>query len=81
MFATDTAVYYKNPNMLEMDAQFGDIYAHICDKEIEIIQALGETSLEHEELLNEVSDICGEVGQPGRSGQRSRQAQLRYVHE
>ena len=61
MFATDTAVYYKNPNMLEMDAQFGDIYGHICDKEIEIIQALGERVLEYEELLNEVSDICGEV--------------------
>ena len=61
MFATDIAVYYKNPNMLEMDAHFGDIYGHICDKEIEIIQELGDKVLEYEDLMNNVSDICGEV--------------------
>lgn len=61
MFATDIAVYYKNANMLEMDAEYGDIYGHICDKEIEIIQELGQRILEHENMLNDVSDICGEV--------------------
>lgn len=61
MFATDLAGYYKNPNMQELDARFGDIYGHICDKEIEIIQELGERVLEYEEILNDISDICGEI--------------------
>ena len=61
MFGTDTAVYYKNSNMAEMDERFGDIYGHICDKEIEIVQQLGERLLEYEELLNGVSDVCGEL--------------------
>lgn len=61
MFATDTAAYYKNSNMSELDNHFGDIYGQICDKEIEIIQNLGDRVLEYEELLNEVSDVCGEL--------------------
>ncbi|KAK3708862.1 hypothetical protein LTR37_011192 [Vermiconidia calcicola] len=61
MFVTDTAAYYKNSNMIEMDEYFGDIYGRICDKEIEIVQNLGVRLLEYEELLNEVSDICGEL--------------------
>ena len=61
MFVTESAAYYKDSNMLEMDEHFGDIYGQICDKEIEIIQRLAERVLEHEELLNEVSDVCGEL--------------------
>ena len=61
MFITDTSAYYKNANMLEMDGHFGDIYGHICDKEIEIIQNLGERVLEHDNMMIEVSDICGEL--------------------
>ena len=61
MFITESATYYKNSNMTEMDEYFGDIYGRICDKEIEIAQNLGERVLEYEELLNEVSDICGEL--------------------
>ncbi|KAI7088979.1 hypothetical protein KC356_g2889 [Hortaea werneckii] len=61
MFATETHAYYKNSNMEEMDEHFGDIYGRICDKEIEIIQALSERVLQYDELLNETSDICGEL--------------------
>ena len=61
MFATELAAYYKNDVMSGLDAQFGDVYARICDKEIEIIQRLGERILEYEELLTTVSDICGEL--------------------
>ncbi|KAI6871989.1 hypothetical protein KC338_g2308 [Hortaea werneckii] len=61
MFATETHAYYKNSNMVEMDEHFGDIYGRICDKEIEIIQALSERVLQYDELLNETSDICGEL--------------------
>lgn len=61
MFATDAAAYYKNELMSGLDAQFGDVYARICDKEIEIIQRLGERILEYEVLLNTVSDVCGEL--------------------
>ncbi|KAI7346943.1 hypothetical protein KC354_g14102 [Hortaea werneckii] len=61
MFATETHAYYKNSNMVEMDEHFGDIYGRICDKEIEIIQGLSERVLQYDELLNETSDICGEL--------------------
>ncbi|KAK3616211.1 hypothetical protein LTR56_026103 [Elasticomyces elasticus] len=61
MFATEVQAYYKNSNMTEMDQHFGDIYGRICDKEIEIIQHLGERVLEYEELLASSSDLCGEL--------------------
>ncbi|KXL49566.1 MAG: hypothetical protein FE78DRAFT_139733 [Acidomyces sp. 'richmondensis'] len=61
MFITEQNAYYKNSNMIEMDQHFGDIYAHICDREIEIVQQLSERVLEYEELLNETSDICGQL--------------------
>lgn len=61
MFLTEVSAYYKNSNMGELDERFGDIYGRICDKEIEIVQELGERILEYEEALHDVSDICGEL--------------------
>ena len=61
MFVTDSSVYFKNSDMKELDEQFGDIYGRICDREIEIVQNLSERVLEYEELLKDVSDICGEL--------------------
>jgi len=61
MFATETNAYYKNNDMTHMDQEYGDVYARICDKEIEIVQQLGERVLEYENLLNTVSDVCGEL--------------------
>ncbi len=60
-FVTEAAAYYKNSNMREMDEHFGDIYGRICDREIEIVQDLGERVLEYEAALNDVSDLCGEL--------------------
>jgi DNA mismatch repair protein MSH5 len=61
MFSTEANAYYKNILMGQLDQRFGDVYARICDKEIEIVQQLGERVLEYEELLNNVSDIVGEL--------------------
>ncbi|KAI9673524.1 MAG: MutS protein msh5 [Trizodia sp. TS-e1964] len=66
MFSTDTEVYYKDNHMRELDYHFGDLYQDICGKypfnmEIEIIHQLAQKILEHEELLTECSDICGEL--------------------
>ena len=61
MFATENAVYYKSSEMVEMDEHFGDIYSLICDREIEIVHSLAQDILEHEQILNTASDICGEL--------------------
>ena len=61
MFATETNAYYKNILMGQLDQQFGDVYARICDKEIEIVQQLGVRVLEYEDLLNTISDVIGEL--------------------
>lgn len=61
MFATEANAYYKSNDMTQMDQEFGDVYARICDKEIEIVQQLGQRVLEYENLLNTVSDVCGEL--------------------
>jgi DNA mismatch repair protein MSH5 len=61
MFSTEANAYYKNILMSQLDQRFGDVYARICDKEIEIVQELGERVLEYEELLNSVSDTVGEL--------------------
>ncbi|KAK3111026.1 hypothetical protein LTR53_014101 [Teratosphaeriaceae sp. CCFEE 6253] len=58
---TEDNAYYKNSRMTELDGHFGDVYGRICDKEIEIIQQLGERVLEYEDLLNSASDLCGEL--------------------
>lgn len=61
MFSTEANAYYKSNLMTQLDQQFGDVYAHVCDKEIEIVQHLGERVLEYEDLLNTVSDVAGEL--------------------
>lgn len=61
MFSTEANAYYKNTLMGQLDQQFGDLYARICDKEIEIVQQLGERVLGYADLLNTVSDVAGEL--------------------
>ncbi|KAF2722777.1 hypothetical protein K431DRAFT_221307 [Polychaeton citri CBS 116435] len=61
MFVTQENAYYKNNHMNELDGHYGDIYGRICDREIEIIQELSQRILEHADLLNDTSDICGEL--------------------
>lgn len=61
MFSTEANAYYKNTLMGQLDQRFGDMYMRICDKEIEIVQELGERVLQYEILLNTVSDVAGEL--------------------
>ncbi|KAF2842516.1 hypothetical protein M501DRAFT_949091 [Patellaria atrata CBS 101060] len=61
MFTTENAVYYKSPEMLEMDDHFGDMHSLICDREIEIVHELAQHVVQFEELLTSASDICGEL--------------------
>ncbi|KAL8997253.1 MAG: hypothetical protein Q9169_003446 [Polycauliona sp. 2 TL-2023] len=57
IFSTRSRVYYKDYRMRELDETFGDMYAMICDKEIEIIYKLGREVLEFEEELSHASEF------------------------
>ncbi|KAL9609329.1 MAG: hypothetical protein Q9167_005895 [Letrouitia subvulpina] len=61
IFSTGSRLYYKDYRMRELDESFGDIYAMICDKEIDIVYSLSQQVLKYEDLLTRVSDICGEL--------------------
>lgn len=61
IFSTAARAYYKDYRMRELDETLGDMYASICDREIEIIHDLGQRVLQQEAMLNEASDICGEL--------------------
>ncbi|KAK5046143.1 hypothetical protein LTR84_008600 [Exophiala bonariae] len=61
MFTTTNQVYFKDVAMHEMDRDLGDLYAVICDYEIEIAYDLAQTILAEEKLLIAVSDLCGEL--------------------
>lgn len=60
-FTTDTQAYFKNNRMRRMDGDLGDLWAIICDREIEISHGLAQKVLEKENLLIQASDICGEL--------------------
>ncbi|KAL9585794.1 MAG: hypothetical protein Q9212_001307 [Teloschistes hypoglaucus] len=57
IFSTRSRVYYKDFRMRELDETLGDMYAVICDKEIEIIHKLGQEVLRYEHMLTKVSNI------------------------
>ncbi|KAL8944068.1 MAG: hypothetical protein Q9216_000659 [Gyalolechia sp. 2 TL-2023] len=61
IFSTGDRVYYKDFRMRELDGTLGDMYAMICDKEIEIIYNLGQVILQYEDMLTKASDVCGEL--------------------
>ncbi|MCJ1475715.1 MutS protein msh5 [Lambiella insularis] len=61
IFSTATRVYYKDYRMRELDESIGDMYAMICDKEIDIIHELATEVLKYGEMLCTVSEICGEL--------------------
>ncbi|KAI4192198.1 MAG: hypothetical protein LQ346_004421 [Caloplaca aetnensis] len=61
VFSTVLRVYYKDYRMRELDQTFGDIYAIICDREIEIIYNLGQEVLQYEDTLTKASDACGDL--------------------
>ena len=61
IFSTAPRAYYKDYRMRELDETLGDMYAVICDREIEIVHDLGQRVLQREVMLNEASDLCGEL--------------------
>ena len=61
IFSTESRIYYKDFRMHELDDHFGDMYANICDKEIEITHELAVDVLRYEDMLINVSNICGEL--------------------
>ncbi|KAG5978521.1 hypothetical protein E4U55_006128 [Claviceps digitariae] len=60
-FVADGAVHYKNNRMRHLDAQFGDIYRDIADREVEVLHRLATQVLHYDEALLEASDACGDV--------------------
>jgi DNA mismatch repair protein MSH5 len=61
VFRAEGYVYFKNTEMQEMDQVFGDIWYMILDLEIEIVHELAQDILGFENLLAEMSDVCGEL--------------------
>ncbi|ETN41594.1 uncharacterized protein HMPREF1541_03530 [Cyphellophora europaea CBS 101466] len=61
MFTTKNVVYFKEAKMRQMDAELGDLWAGICDAEIEIVHDLAQRVLQDEKLLVTASDLCGEL--------------------
>jgi DNA mismatch repair protein MSH5 len=61
MFTTEKQVYLKDPKMRALDQDLGDLWASICDIEIEIAHDLAQRVLMDEKLLVAASDLCGEL--------------------
>ncbi|KAI5305413.1 hypothetical protein KEM56_004513 [Ascosphaera pollenicola] len=60
-FVTENRAYFKDGRMRDMDTRLGDIYGHICEKEIEITYDLAQQVLKNEAMLLEASEACGEL--------------------
>lgn len=61
IFTTHNQVYFKDAKMREMDQDLGDLYASICDIEIELSYDLAQRVLVDEQLLVSASDLFGEL--------------------
>jgi len=61
MFTTKNQIYFKDARMRAMDEELGDLWAMICDLEIEIAHELAQNMLQDEKLLVAASDLCGEL--------------------
>ncbi|KAJ3574002.1 hypothetical protein NP233_g2059 [Leucocoprinus birnbaumii] len=60
-FSSDAHVYFKSPEMQDMDAHIGDIHSAIVDIELEIVQKLLEEVQVHGKMIGTVCDICAEL--------------------
>lgn len=61
IFRTSTNIYYKNDEVLKLDAQFGDVYALISDLEIEILYSLQNEILKEKEMICAYRSLLTEV--------------------
>ncbi|KAL0080660.1 muts domain V-domain-containing protein [Phycomyces blakesleeanus] len=60
-FTTGENLYFKNPKTKELDQDIGDVHAMMIDKEVEIIQALSERTIEAKQMLLETAEILAEL--------------------
>ncbi|KAI0352675.1 hypothetical protein OH77DRAFT_1513212 [Trametes cingulata] len=60
-FSSDSHVYFKSPEMHDMDVHIGDLHPAIVDREIEIVQALQEKVLAYAPDIGRACDICAEL--------------------
>ncbi|CAO3634182.1 unnamed protein product [Cunninghamella blakesleeana] len=60
-FTTSEYYYYKNEKTNELDETLGDIHAMIVDREIEIVQHLGENILQYQESLLLITNTLSEL--------------------
>lgn len=61
MFTTNNMAYFKEQRTRQMDAELGDMWASICDVEIEIVHSLAQRVLQDEQFLVQASDLCGDL--------------------
>ncbi|CAO3628674.1 unnamed protein product [Cunninghamella echinulata] len=60
-FTTNEYYYYKNEKTNELDETLGDIHTMIIDREIEIVQYLGENILQYQESLLLITSTLSEL--------------------
>ncbi|CAO3656864.1 unnamed protein product [Mucor fragilis] len=60
-FSTADNLYYKNERTKELDATLGDLHAMISDREIEILQELSTTILQHSLQFIKASEALSEL--------------------
>lgn len=61
VFTTDAGAYFKNNRMRTLDNELGDLWAQICDAEIEISHELAQRVIQKENFLVEASNLCGQL--------------------
>lgn len=61
MFTTKNTAYFKEEKTRRMDQELGDLWASICDVEIEIVHDLAQQVLIDQDTLIAASDILGEL--------------------
>ncbi|KAI8928530.1 muts domain V-domain-containing protein [Entophlyctis helioformis] len=60
-FSTETTAFYKSDLMRELDQELGDIHSDIVDRELEIMQQLRETVLDHSDELKAVAQVLTDL--------------------
>ncbi|KAF9452964.1 hypothetical protein P691DRAFT_659812 [Macrolepiota fuliginosa MF-IS2] len=60
-FSSDAHIYFKSPEMHDMDIHIGDLHSAIVDREIEIVQTLLGDVRAHDKMMGNACDICAEL--------------------
>lgn len=60
-FNTEVSIYYKNPQMRDLDATVGDIHGFIVDREVEIMHELLCKVVDCAGMLYNVADVVAEL--------------------